>query len=30
VWREFTGRSNWELTRHVGAHLPDVAEESAA
>jgi cellulose synthase/poly-beta-1,6-N-acetylglucosamine synthase-like glycosyltransferase len=21
VWREFTGRRNWELTRHVGAHL---------
>jgi cellulose synthase/poly-beta-1,6-N-acetylglucosamine synthase-like glycosyltransferase len=22
VWREWTGRRNWELTRHVGAHLP--------
>jgi cellulose synthase/poly-beta-1,6-N-acetylglucosamine synthase-like glycosyltransferase len=22
VWRESTGRNNWELTRHVGAHLP--------
>lgn len=21
VWRESTGRRNWELTRHVGAHL---------
>lgn len=21
VWREFTGRRNWELTHHVGAHL---------
>jgi cellulose synthase/poly-beta-1,6-N-acetylglucosamine synthase-like glycosyltransferase len=21
VWREYTGRRNWELTRHVGAHL---------
>jgi cellulose synthase/poly-beta-1,6-N-acetylglucosamine synthase-like glycosyltransferase len=21
VWREWTGRRNWELTRHVGAHL---------
>ena len=21
VWRERTGKSNWELTRHVGAHL---------
>jgi cellulose synthase/poly-beta-1,6-N-acetylglucosamine synthase-like glycosyltransferase len=32
VWREWTGRSNWELTRHVGAHLPDArpTEEPAA
>ena len=22
VWRELKGRVNWELTRHVGAHLP--------
>ncbi|WP_240670559.1 glycosyltransferase [Actinoplanes solisilvae] len=22
VWREHTGRRNWELTAHVGAHLP--------
>jgi hypothetical protein len=22
VWRERRGRTNWELTRHVGAHLP--------
>lgn len=22
VWREYTGRNNWELTSHVGAHLP--------
>ncbi|HZG04851.1 MAG TPA: glycosyltransferase [Streptomyces sp.] len=21
VWREYTGRTDWELTRHVGAHL---------
>jgi glycosyltransferase XagB len=21
VWRESTGRNDWELTRHVGAHL---------
>ncbi|MDY7089370.1 MAG: glycosyltransferase [Actinomycetota bacterium] len=21
VWREYTGRRNWELTTHVGAHL---------
>ena len=35
VWREFTGRNDWELTRHVGAHLPaparvDRAAEDAA
>ncbi|HKT05212.1 MAG TPA: glycosyltransferase [Rugosimonospora sp.] len=23
VWREWSGRRNWELTRHVGAHLPN-------
>ncbi|GIF99778.1 glycosyltransferase [Catellatospora citrea] len=23
IWREGTGRTNWELTRHVGAHLTD-------
>ncbi|MDX3573550.1 glycosyltransferase family 2 protein [Streptomyces sp. ID05-47C] len=22
VWREYTGRRDWELTSHVGAHLP--------
>ncbi|MBM2616466.1 glycosyltransferase [Actinoplanes sp. LDG1-06] len=22
VWREYTGRRNWELTAHVGAHIP--------
>jgi hypothetical protein len=27
VWREQRGRSDWELTRHVGAHL--VVEEVA-
>lgn len=21
VWREYTGRTDWELTRHIGAHL---------
>jgi hypothetical protein len=21
VWREYTGKRNWELTSHVGAHL---------
>jgi cellulose synthase/poly-beta-1,6-N-acetylglucosamine synthase-like glycosyltransferase len=25
VWREYTGKRNWELTRHVGAHLGAVA-----
>jgi cellulose synthase/poly-beta-1,6-N-acetylglucosamine synthase-like glycosyltransferase len=24
VWREYTGRRNWELTQHVGAHLSSV------
>jgi cellulose synthase/poly-beta-1,6-N-acetylglucosamine synthase-like glycosyltransferase len=30
VWREWTGRRNWELTSHVGAHLaggPALAED---
>ncbi|GAA1833213.1 hypothetical protein GCM10009682_59510 [Luedemannella flava] len=26
VWREWTGKNNWELTRHVGAHLPQGSE----
>jgi cellulose synthase/poly-beta-1,6-N-acetylglucosamine synthase-like glycosyltransferase len=37
VWRESAGRHDWELTRHVGAHLPQAdpgplpaAEESVA
>jgi hypothetical protein len=21
VWREYTGRKDWELTSHIGAHL---------
>lgn len=25
VWREYTGRRDWELTRHVGAHLGSAA-----
>jgi cellulose synthase/poly-beta-1,6-N-acetylglucosamine synthase-like glycosyltransferase len=25
VWREYTGKRNWELTRHVGAHLGPAA-----
>jgi cellulose synthase/poly-beta-1,6-N-acetylglucosamine synthase-like glycosyltransferase len=29
VWREFSGRRNWELTRHVGAHLDETAEVGA-
>jgi hypothetical protein len=24
VWREWTGRRNWELTAHDGAHLDPV------
>jgi len=28
VWREYTGKRNWELTAHVGAHLQ--AEAGAA
>jgi hypothetical protein len=33
VWREYTGRRNWELTAHRGAHLTGVtaaAEGGAA
>jgi hypothetical protein len=30
VWREYTGRRNWELTSHVGAHLSGSAEAGAA
>ena len=30
VWREYTGRRNWELTAHVGAHLPNAAVEAGA
>jgi cellulose synthase/poly-beta-1,6-N-acetylglucosamine synthase-like glycosyltransferase len=30
VWRERTGRSNWELTRHVGAHLSPPASSLTA
>ncbi|MFC6012162.1 glycosyltransferase [Nocardia lasii] len=30
VWREYTGRNNWELTAHVGAHLPDARVAGAA
>ncbi|WP_236029885.1 glycosyltransferase [Paractinoplanes lichenicola] len=29
VWREYTGRRNWELTAHVGAHLPAVEGAAA-
>ena len=29
VWREITGRKDWELTRHVGAHLATPAHTSA-
>jgi glycosyltransferase XagB len=29
VWREATGRKDWELTRHVGAHLVTPAPSSA-
>ena len=25
VWRQVSGTNNWELTRHVGAHLPDLS-----
>jgi glycosyltransferase XagB len=30
VWREYTGKRNWELTQHVGAHLSAVASEGSA
>jgi cellulose synthase/poly-beta-1,6-N-acetylglucosamine synthase-like glycosyltransferase len=30
VWREYTGRRNWELTRHVGAHLAGTHEAGVA
>ena len=30
VWREYTGRRNWELTAHVGAHLTAPAIEGSA
>jgi hypothetical protein len=33
VWREYTGKRNWELTSHVGAHLssaPAAAEAGVA
>ncbi len=29
VWRELLGRDNWELTKHVGAHLVAPAHASA-
>jgi len=29
VWRELRGRTNWELTEHVGAHLNVAASTSA-
>lgn len=29
VWRELRGRTNWELTEHVGAHLSVAASTSA-
>lgn len=29
VWRESTGRNDWELTRHVGAHLSPALRDSA-
>jgi cellulose synthase/poly-beta-1,6-N-acetylglucosamine synthase-like glycosyltransferase len=30
VWREYTGRRNWELTAHVGAHLNNAPAEAGA
>lgn len=30
IWREWTGRRNWELTQHVGAHLTEATEGSAS
>ncbi|MET8809827.1 glycosyltransferase [Streptomyces sp. NPDC004546] len=29
VWREQRGRNDWELTRHVGAHLTEATREDA-
>jgi len=29
AWREYSGRRNWELTRHVGAHLHSGATSAA-
>jgi hypothetical protein len=29
VWRELRGRNDWELTKHVGAHLGAPAHTSA-
>ena len=29
AWREYSGRRNWELTRHVGAHLNSGASPTA-
>ncbi|MGW4351442.1 glycosyltransferase [Nocardia sp. NPDC004582] len=29
VWREYTGRNDWELTQHVGAHLEPVRKVRA-
>ena len=28
VWREYTGRNDWELTSHVGAHLPGADQQA--
>jgi len=30
VWRESKGHSDWELTRHVGAHLGEPGQQEAA
>jgi hypothetical protein len=30
VWREYTGKRNWELTAHTGAHLNTAVEAGAA
>jgi glycosyltransferase XagB len=30
VWREYTGKRNWELTAHVGAHLNTAKSEVTA
>ncbi|MEU1205852.1 glycosyltransferase [Nocardia sp. NPDC005825] len=29
VWREYTGRNDWELTQHVGAHLEPASKVRA-